>query len=187
MSKGNDIEKFGHIRARRILATELKEKGLTENEIARVLVQKMGMENLPPGYDDTYVAKDIRHEMERYRSHVRQDIEHLKDTTLRRLERLWFSHYQNALMGDVDATKVCLKIIESQRKLMGLDEPVQVNMDFRATLVQQIVTGRIPLAEARQELGEEYVKDLLRDVSPDVIPAEDGIVDAEFVETDASL
>lgn len=181
-----DVELFGHVRTRRILAVELKEKGLTESEIARVLIQKMGIEHLPPGYDDSYVSKDIRTEMERYRSHVRQDIEHMKDTALRRLERLWFSHYQQALMGDVESTKVCLKIMESQRKLMGLDEPVQVNMDFRATLVQQIVTGRIPLAEARQELGDEYVKDLLRDVSPDVIPAEDGIVDAEFHDVESS-
>lgn len=173
-------------RARRILAVELKEKGLTEREIARVIVQNLGMEHVPPGYNDEYVAKDIRKELERYRAFVREDVKEMIDVELRRLEKLWFVHFKNALIGDVDSTKLCLKIMESKRKLMGLDAPTKIDVNFRAALVQQIMVKAITEAEVRAELGDEYVDDLLREAGLAITrngeDVEDGIVDAEFTE-----
>lgn len=53
-------------------------------------------------------------------------IEAARGAELQRLDRLQQAHWMNALRGDARATDIVLKISDRRSRLLGLDQPVQV-------------------------------------------------------------
>lgn len=175
---------------RRAFTLELREKGFKYEVIAKAVIGKFGIENLPSGYDRRYAAGDVMRELDHIRKEMRENSEHLIDMQYRRLESLYNAHIQLALGGSHRSTEICLRIMERISKLFGLDAPIQVKMDFRATLISQVVAGQITLQDLQRELGEEYVTDILRGVDqslltgprPSVSEDDPNIIDTEFIE-----
>ena len=52
---------------------------------------------------------------------VREPADHLRALELQRLDELQKAYWKNALLGDIQAAMYVLRVLESRRKLVGLD------------------------------------------------------------------
>lgn len=59
---------------------------------------------------------------------VADDINEMRTLELQRLDNIQSAHWLNAMGGDVPAANLVLKVIESRRKLLGLDAPTNINV-----------------------------------------------------------
>jgi hypothetical protein len=59
---------------------------------------------------------------------VVDDINEMRNLELQRLDNIQSAHWLNAMGGDVSAANLVLKVIESRRKLLGLDAPTNINV-----------------------------------------------------------
>lgn len=125
---------------RKAQAVNLRKKGLSYRRIADQL-----------GCSKSIIAKDIKRELQDLREQTRSDVEELRQLELERLDAFQL-FVSNALSnGDVlPAIDRGLKISERRAKLLGLDAPIQIQ-------VQQQVESAI----------DELLDDLERNISPD--------------------
>ena len=57
-----------------------------------------------------------------------EDVEALRELENERLDKLQNANWDKAMMGDVQAGTLLLRVFESRRKLMGLDQPTNINI-----------------------------------------------------------
>lgn len=62
----------------------------------------------------------------------------LREAELSRLDRLQRAHWANALQGHIGASQIVLKCIGMRCDLLGLQAPIQVNVQQRSELDAQI-------------------------------------------------
>lgn len=65
-------------------------------------------------------------------------VEELRETELRRLDRLQRAHWSRALDGNVGSSRIVLKCVDTRAKLCGLYAPVKIDARVRSELDAQI-------------------------------------------------
>ena len=94
-------------------ALELRSTGATFAAIAR----RLGYSSKTGAHDAVKRALDAT---------LRKPADTLRKLDLERLDRLFATHFPRACRGDHQATTACLRIMERQAALLGLDAPRQV-------------------------------------------------------------
>lgn len=84
------------------------------------------------------VYRERRAALERIAPLRDQAQEELREVELQRLDRLQRAHWQNAIDGQVGASKIVLACIDRRAKMLGLDAPVKVDARVRSELDAQI-------------------------------------------------
>lgn len=102
-------------------ALELRAEGKTFREIAAEL-----------GYNSPQAAHKAV--MTAIHDHPSEAVENVRRMHLLRLDKLWELHYINAQTGDNFATASCLRIMERQARLQGLDAPVETKASLEHTV-----------------------------------------------------
>lgn len=93
-------------------ALELRSTGATFAEIAR----RLGYSSKTGAHDAVKRGLDAT---------LRKPADTLRKLDLERLDRLFATHYPRACRGDHQATLACLRVMERQAALLGLDAPVR--------------------------------------------------------------
>ena len=105
------------VKDRRKKVAELLLAGSSYREIAHVLSVSLGT-----------IAKDAAAVAAMFDDDTAETAVKYKTLELKRLDRLWLSHWKKALAGDVQATGQLLRIMERRAKLLGLDAPAKINI-----------------------------------------------------------
>jgi uncharacterized membrane protein YccC len=111
---------------RRYDALTLKKQGQSYRMVAKTIIAKYGVENLPSTYDERYASRDVHDELRRLASLSQETAQELRQMELEKLEvaeRAIWKQVQDGHHGAIDRW---LRIAESRRKLLGLDMPLKV-------------------------------------------------------------
>jgi predicted transcriptional regulator len=103
---------------RRRRAWELRLTGMSQTAIARTL-----------GCDQTTVSQDLRDCFEVYKKECDAEAVHFAMLTLARLEALLCANWSRAIEGDSKAGALCIKLLEREAKLLGLDAAKKVEVN----------------------------------------------------------
>lgn len=137
-------------------ALELRAEGKTFREIAAEL-----------GYNSIQAAHKAV--MTAIREHPIEAVDQIRNMHLLRLDKLWELHYINAQTGDNFATASCLRIMERQARLLGLDAPTETKGSFEHTVAGGVLA--VPTAPKSEEdwlSAAERSQDALRDAEQSV-------------------
>jgi hypothetical protein len=120
------ISRAALARKREAEALALRLAGATFEDIARQL-----------GLSARQVAKDA-YERALNRLAPIADREKARALEAARLDRLQLVHWQKALAGDADATQAVLGIMARRARLLGLDAPVDVNLNALLKVIAEM-------------------------------------------------
>lgn len=101
----------------------LRRTGMTYEKIARAAVKKFGADNLPNGWDKLYAYKDVKREIDKIRSTLREDAGEIVELELQRLDEMLVGLWAKARRGNTAAIDRVLKIMERRAKFLGIDAP----------------------------------------------------------------
>jgi len=161
---------------RRDYAVKMRTAGLNFREILAEMISRYGRENLPPTYDERYVYRDVKYELNKLRAETLETAQDLRLMELDRLDQLQTAIMNRALGGDLKAIDRILNIMKMRSNLMGLNAPTQTKVevsDWRSEIVNLIKTGKITVEQAEEELGKELVAGLL-------VAGGEGVIEGEF-------
>lgn len=179
---------------RRRFEIALREQRYSYALIAEATIKRFGVDSLPKGYDARYACSDVNDELRKWRREMKEDLDSIMELEMRNLDQLENAHMAAAMRGNHRSTEVILRIKETRAKLLGLNAPVQVKVDYKAELVHRVQLGEITIDQLRAELGDEYTEELLRNMPIAELPdaklsdneitalPEGDVVDAEFKE-----
>ena len=135
----NAVSRIALARKREADALALRLAGATFEDIAR----QLGLAGRAP-------AKDA-YERALIRLAPIADREKARSLEAARLDRLQLVHWQKALGGDADATNAVLNIMARRARLLGLDAPVDVNLNALLKVIGELRT--LPHDDLLEVLG----------------------------------
>lgn len=141
---------------RRAFVLDLKKSGATYRQIAAAAVKKFGSDRLPSGWDALYASKDVKRVLKKLHSEIQEDMLEIRQLELERLDSLFIEMYHQAKKGVMGAVDRCLRIMERRAKLLGLDAPQKISVDWR----KEMEEAGIPASEAFEEMVKRFVVEL---------------------------
>lgn len=134
---------------RRHFVITMHRAGASYSQVAEAAIAKFGLENLPLGWDERYVNKDVRAVVH----HLYRDMaEHLRlhrMVQFERYEKIIMAHWPRAMAGHLGSTDRVLKAMRDENLLLGMDAPQR--FDVRVQQVDQRIER---LMEALASGGE---------------------------------
>lgn len=127
--------------ARRRRVLELRRKGEDYRTIAKRLMDDVGADRLPQGWDARYACKDLRRLFEQVNRELREEATDALQLELERLDAMLSGLWKKAETGDTEAIDRVLKIMERRSKYLGLDEPDELinRVDVSAGALQRVL------------------------------------------------
>lgn len=113
------------IAERRAAALRLRKKGATLEAVAAEIAQEFGL----PKYDKSSAFRDIDIGLQELNQQCIHAAAELRQLEAERLDSYLKSLALRIERGDVNAVGTAVKISESRRKLLGLDAPVQLQVE----------------------------------------------------------
>jgi hypothetical protein len=167
---GNDPV-LQQIRKKRVdMETKLRISGFSYREIADAVKQQFPADQLPPGYSEITVSKDIERAYKRMDELDRETLRVVRRMDLQRLDAMMMVTFNRALGGDLKGVKATLDIMERRAKLLGLDKPTQVEVkDWRTEVLDLVRSGRITIDEVRREFGTQIAREIIESGGETVI------------------
>jgi len=141
-------------------AVELRKRGAGMQEIASAM-----------GISVSWASRLIKQALNEYKEATQEEVEHLRDIEISRLDQMFRKYYPKALEGDVEAAKLCLKLQDQRAKyhnnLQNPDElmitgdpnkPIQVSHEHKAVPIQAFQKfSSEQLEEIEAELGDDVI------------------------------
>lgn len=160
-------------------AIELRIAGLNYRDICNQLRNEMG-DRLPPGYSEYMCSKDVQFAINDIRANVREKAQDMMELELMRLDNIEMVMMDKAMLGDVKAANMVLRIMERRSKYLGLDQPSMVRVkDWRSEVIELLKQGTVTVEDIRRELGDELAKQVLESGSTGVIEGREVEVEGE--------
>lgn len=157
---------------RRRYALQLRSAGLDYRSIFTEVVSRFGAEMLPPSYDERYVWRDVKFEIDKIKKEMSENANDLRILEMNRLDDLQTALMPKALQGDVKYVDRILKIMHQRAMLFGLYAPVHSKVevsDWHSEIIDLIKQGKVTREQAEEELGKEFVTKLLDTGSADIV------------------
>jgi len=136
---GGSAEKMALARKREADALNLRLAGATYDAIAK----QIGLAS--PGA----AQKAFERSLERLAPV--KDREEARALEAARLDRMQIAHWQKAVSGDPGATETVLRIMARRARLLGLDAPVDVNLNLFLKLIAEL--RELPESDLLEVLG----------------------------------
>lgn len=113
---------------RRKLVLELRKEGHLYREIAQRVKEQFAPDEIPKGYDASYVGQDLRRALKNVEGDLETEAQDMLRMELRRLNKLQRSMWHKAMNGDESAVDRVLKVMERRANYLGLDEPDELDV-----------------------------------------------------------
>jgi hypothetical protein len=141
---------------RRSEVIELRESGATWAEIADAIENRHGAEALPNGWDRRYAYKDFHRVLGKVQDEVKDRARSVRELEMKRLNRMQRGLWEEATSGDTDAARTVLRLMKRRAKLLGLDEPdeLDVTEGFDSDFLETLLDTLEDYPEARRAVGE---------------------------------
>lgn len=140
---------------RRREVIQLREAGATWEAIADTMEERHGPDSLPEHWSKRYAHKDFQRALGKVQDEVKDRARTVREMELRRLRRLQRGLWQDAINGDTDAARTIVRLMKRRAKLLGLDEPEELNVDMgtdRET-IETLLDALEDFPEARQAVA----------------------------------
>ncbi len=134
---------------RRGMAVAYRLKGLGYRQIAQAM-RDSGKDFVPPKYDEAKAFRDVKQELDRAIKENAESSEALRLTELMRLDRLLMACERGIASGDAKTINTAIRIGESRRRLLGMDEPERQELEVKG--------GMTIVAPDQFETAEEWQK-----------------------------
>jgi hypothetical protein len=141
---------------------DLRVAGMTLSDIVATIKKSFKAEDLPPLYGIPQVQKDLavalRYETDESAERMRE----LRAIEAERLDNLFLVAYNAAIGGSMKSMYVALSIMERRAKMLGIDKPTTVQVkDWRSEVLALLTSGKVSIADVRNELGEELTRQVI--------------------------
>jgi hypothetical protein len=118
--------------------------------------ERHGPDALPEHWSKRYAHKDFQRALGKIQEEVEDRARTVREMELRRLRRLQRGLWQDALNGDTDAARTIVRLMKRRAKLLGLDEPEELDVDMgtdRET-IETLLDALEDFPEARKAVAD---------------------------------
>lgn len=144
----SDDERRAHVWERRL-------KGYSYEAIYRDMLDTFSPDVLPKDWSPKRVYTDCSAILVKIQDEYKETAAEMVDIELGRFDELLSAVWPMAKAGDLNAVEKALSISRERRKMMGLDNPETLNVNWRVQVADMLQRGIITPQEVVQELGEE--------------------------------
>lgn len=148
LEKMSDDERRAQIWERRL-------KGFSYDAIYRDMLRTFGADKLPEKWSPKHVYTDCAAVLAQVQNEYRETAAEMVGVELGRFDELLAGIWPMAVSGDLQAIDRALDISKERRKMMGLDNPETLNVNWKVQVADMLQRGIITPQEVVQELGEE--------------------------------
>lgn len=148
------------VAARRYYAWELRRKGKNYHEIAKIIRDEFGENNLPATWDHAFAARDVSMLMRQHQNEIRESAPEMAWIELDRLDDLLAAVWPDAMAGDSRAIASALSISDRRRKIVGLDQDT-LTPDWKVELGALLASGTLRPEQVSAEFGEDVLAQIL--------------------------
>ena len=141
---------------RRTEVIQLREAGATWSDIADTIEERHGPDALPNHWGKRYACQDFHRALGKVQEEVKDRARAVREMELKRLRRMQQGLWQDAINGDTDATRTIVKLMKRRAKLLGLDEPeeLDVTAGTDTETIETLLDALQDYPEARQAVAD---------------------------------
>jgi len=141
---------------RRKEVIQLREAGATWSDIADTIEEQHGADALPNHWGKRYACQDFHRALGKVQEEVKDRARSVREMELKRLRRMQRGLWQDAINGDTDAARTIVKLMKRRAKLLGLDEPdeLDVTAGTDAESIEALLEALKEFPKARQAAAE---------------------------------
>lgn len=140
---------------RRAHIWEMRLRGYSYEAISREMVRQFGPDALPDNWGPKYVYSDCAAVLTQINNEYKETAAEMVDIELNRFDQLLAAVWENAMAGDTNAISKVLEISRERRKMLGLDNPELIRIDWRVQVADLLERGTIKPQDVVAEFGEE--------------------------------
>lgn len=144
----SDDERRAHVWERRL-------KGFSYEAIYRDMLDTFSRDVLPKDWSPKRVYADCSAILVRIQDEYKETAAEMVDIELGRFDELLSAVWPMAKAGDLNAVEKALAISRERRKMMGLDNPDRIQIDWRFQVADLLQKGTIRPEDVVNEFGEE--------------------------------
>lgn len=144
----SDDERRAHVWERRL-------KGFSYEAIYRDMLDTFSRDVLPKDWSPKKVYADCSAILVRIQDEYKETAAEMVDIELGRFDELLSAVWPMAKAGDLNAVEKALAISRERRKMMGLDNPDRIQIDWRFQVADLLQKGTIRPEDVVKEFGEE--------------------------------
>lgn len=144
----SDEERRAHIWSLRL-------KGFSYDAIYREMLETFDRSCLPKDWSPKRVYADCSAVLVKIQDEYRETAAEMVDIELGRFDELLSAVWPAAKAGDMNAVDRALAISKERRKMMGLDNPDRIQIDWRFQVADLLQKGTISPQDVVTEFGEE--------------------------------
>jgi hypothetical protein len=148
LEKMSDDERRAQIWERRL-------KGFSYDAIYRDMLRTFGTDQLPANWSPKHVYTDCAAVLAQVQNEYRETAAEMVGVELGRFDELLAGVWPMAVSGDLQAIDRALDISKERRKMMGLDNPDRIQIDWRFQVADLLQKGTIRPEDVVAEFGEE--------------------------------
>ena len=141
---------------RRKFVLEKRRRGYSYSDIAEAATEEFGVGRLPSGWDERYAHKDLTRALRKVQADLEETAQEVRTLELIRLDALYKGVAADAEDGDTDAVSEARKIIKRRCRMLGLDEPeeLDVTASTDTETIETLLDALQDYPEARQAVAE---------------------------------
>ena len=125
-------------------------------EIYYLLKERFG-KSLPPSYSERSVENDLQRAFSQLPAVYGETAREMVQIENSRFDTMLKAIWSKVEEGDTRAVDSALAISRERRKMLGLDEPEKLQVDWRITLAQLVQSGELTPAQVVEQFGEEIL------------------------------
>ena len=140
---------------RRALVWERRLRGFSYDAIYRDMLDTYSRDALPKDWSPRKVYADCSAVLVKVQDEYKETAAEMVDIELGRFDELLSSIWPAATSGDLAAIDRALAISKERRKMMGLDDPERISIDWRFQVADLLQKGTIRPEDVVAEFGED--------------------------------
>lgn len=144
----SDEERRAHVWEKRL-------RGYSYESIYREMKEEFDLDVLPKGWSVKTVYADCAAILAQVQNEYRETAIEAANIELSRFDVLLDAVWENAKAGDIRSVDAALAISRERRKLLGLDDPTRIQVDWTVQVADLLQKGVITPREVAEEFGEE--------------------------------
>lgn len=140
---------------RRAMVWDMRLNGFSYAAIATALHERLPVGSLVANYSAKHAYNDCSVLMNEMRNEFRETAIEMVELEASRFDKLQAAIWERAEEGDLAAINTALAISKERRKMLGLDDPDRIKVDWRIELVELVRGGFVKPEEIASTFGDE--------------------------------
>lgn len=140
---------------RKAMVWNYRLQGYSYKAIAKLLHEKLPPGSLPSSYSAKQVYADCVGVLAEMRNEFKETAIEMVEIEANRFDKMQEGIWAKAEAGDIQAINAVLAISKERRKMLGLDDPNRIKVDWRIELVELVRGGLVKPEEILLTFGEE--------------------------------